>query len=405
MLPYARQWIDEDDIQAVIEQLRSDWLTQGPTVERFEKELADTVGAKYAVAVSSGTAALHLACLTADLKEGDLGITTPITFVASANCLRYCGADVELSDIDPGSGLIDPSKLESTISQLANRGRTPKVIVAVDYAGHPADLPAIRRIADSTGAIVIEDASHSLGASYQHGEVLHRCGDCAHADMAVFSFHAVKHITSGEGGAITTNDEAVYQKLQRLRTHGITRDDQLMSRNDGPWYYEQVELGFNCRITDFQCALASSQLKRLSSFVDRRRAIAHSYDQAISRGALSEHLARLRSNDAANHAYHIYVVQLKRKNGETNIELNLRRRELYESLREDGVASQVHYIPIHFHPDFQRAFGWREGDFSESENFYSSCLSLPLFPKMTDKEVLRVTDSLERFFANERISS
>ena len=402
MIPYAQHWIDDDDVQAVAEQLRSDWLTQGPTVLKFEEELAAHVGARHVVAVSSGTAALHLACVAAGVKPGDIGITTPITFVASANCMRYCGADVALADVDPGSGQMDMSELARTVDALAEKGRSPKAIIAVDYAGHPSDLAAIREIALSVGATVIEDASHSLGATYLNGGGKRRCGDCVDADLAMFSFHPVKHLALGEGGAIATNDDQTYERLLRLRSHGVTRDSSMMSRNDGPWFYEQVELGWNYRITDIQCALGLAQLSKLSGFLQRRRDIASRYDERISASALSDWIAPADRASSVDHAFHLYPTRLKARGRESDEQLADRRRRLFDFLRDHGVGSQVHYIPIHFHVDFRRAYGWSEGDFPGAERFYSGCLSLPMFPKLKDEEVDVVVGALYKFFENEQ---
>src|SRR5438445_4059647 len=271
-LPCGRQWVDEEDIRAVVEILRSDWLTQGPMVKAFEQALADYCGARYAVAVSSGTAALHLACLAAGVGPGDGGLTSPISFAASANCIAYCGGAPAFVDIDPRTITMEPASLERTCQQ-----QPPKVVIPVDFAGQPADLPAIYQIARKVGALVIEDAAHSLGATYDYQGQPFRTGSCAHADMATLSFHPVKHITTGEGGAVLTNDAGLYQRLLDLRTHGITRDPARLTRDDGPWYHEQQELGFNYRITDIQCALGLSQLRKLAAFVARRRELVQRY--------------------------------------------------------------------------------------------------------------------------------
>ena len=271
-LSYSRQWVDDSDIEAVAAVLKDDWLTQGPTVAVFEQVLARYCGARFAVAVSSGTAALHLACLAAGVGPGDVGITSPITFVASANCIAYCGGTPSFADIDSATVNLDPGALWSACAR-----RPPKVIVPVDFAGQCSDLPTIAKIAREFGALVIEDAAHALGASYWHEGRAFRAGGCDHSDMAVLSFHPVKHVTTGEGGAVLTNDPVLHRRLQELRSHGITRDAARLSRQDGPWYYEQHQLGYNYRITDFQSALGLSQLTRLDSFVTRRRELVELY--------------------------------------------------------------------------------------------------------------------------------
>jgi UDP-4-amino-4,6-dideoxy-N-acetyl-beta-L-altrosamine transaminase len=371
-LPYGRQWIDDDDIAAVVEQLKSDWLTQGPAVGAFEKALCEVTGAKYAVAVNSGTAALHLACLVAGVGPGDVGLTSDITFVASANAIRYAGGRPVLIDVDPSTALISLEQLEARALALR-----PKVLIPVDFSGAVADLPRIRAIADRVGAIVIEDAAHSLGATYTHEGTVYRAGCGVHAQLATLSFHPVKHITTGEGGAITTNDEKLYARLLELRTHGISKDPARMGKNDGPWYYEQVELGLNYRITDVQCALGTSQLKKLPRFVERRRELARRYDRAFA--AMSDRVRPLAVRTGCSSSYHLYVVNVAAE----------RRKPLFLSLREQNIMPQVHYIPVHTQPDFVRA-GFSEGKFSGAEEYYAGCISLPLFPKMTDDDCDRV---------------
>ncbi len=381
------------------DQLRSDWLTQGPKIADFEGALAEAVGVKYAVAVSSGTAALHLACLAAGIGSGDVGVTSAITFVASANCLRYVGARPVLADVEADTGLMDPNSLKQVADELAQAGTPPRAIIPVDLTGQPADLPAIQRIARKHGAIVIEDAAHSLGADYQYEGVIYRCGDCAHADMAALSFHPVKHITTGEGGAVTTNDETLYRRLMDLRTHGIVKDPERLSRTDGPWYYEQQALGFNYRITDLQCALGLSQIHRLDGFVARRREIAALYDEEFKAPSLAEFYEPLRAHKDRRSSYHLYVVRLRRRAGESNEELNARRRTVFEELHARGIRPQVHYIPVHWQPDFQKNVGMRRGDFPHAEDYYAGCLSLPMFPLMTDEDARRVLDELRSISA------
>ncbi|MDD5306753.1 MAG: UDP-4-amino-4,6-dideoxy-N-acetyl-beta-L-altrosamine transaminase [Deltaproteobacteria bacterium] len=377
IIPYGRQWIDENDIAAVTDVLRGDWLTQGPAVERFERALADDCGARHAVAVANGTVALHLACLAADAGPGDEGITSPITFLASANCLVYCGARPVFADIDATTWNIDPAEIEKKITP-----RT-KVVIPVHFAGLPCDMTAIRAIADRHGLMVIEDACHAIGAEY-HGR---RIGGTGTADMVCFSFHPVKHITTGEGGAVLTNSDELAAKLQMLRHHGVTKDPALMERNDGPWYYEACATGFNARITDFQCALGLSQLGKLDRFLARRREIAERY-----RAELTDipGLSFQAVPDDRSHAYHLFVAHFDptRHN----------RRKIFEKLQTGGIAPQVHYIPIHQQPAMRRAAG-EQGPFANAERYYEGCLSLPMFPALTGDEQAKVICSLRSAIA------
>ena len=392
-LPYGRQQIDEEDVTAVVEALRGDWLTQGPTVARFEEALCALTGARYAVAVANGTAALHLAALAAGVRPGDTGVTSTITFVASANAVRYCGGEPRLADVDPDTGLISLPSLEAQVSELAASGRSPKVIVPVDLAGSVPDLPRIHALARRVGATVIEDAAHSLGTTYEHDGAVHSAASCAHSEMAILSFHPVKHLTTGEGGAVTTNDPALHQELLELRTHGITRDPARLERQDGPWYYEQRALGFNYRITDLQCALGLSQAKKLPGFVARRRALAARYDELLASPEVAAHVAPLAVPAGVSSSYHLYVVRLKARPGETLASVAERRRALFVRLREQQIFAQVHYIPVHTQPDFRRA-GLGAGAFPGAEAYYASCISLPLFPGMDDADVDRVVQAV-----------
>jgi UDP-4-amino-4,6-dideoxy-N-acetyl-beta-L-altrosamine transaminase len=373
--------VEEDDREAVLRILSSDWLTQGPAVGAFEEALAGSCGVRHAVAVSSGTAALHLACLAAGVGPGDAGITSPITFVASANCVAYCGGTPGFADIDPYSACLDPAALE----EVCDRNK-PKVIIPVDFAGQPADLPAIQAVACKHEAVVIEDAAHALGASYEHDGRWHKAGSCAHSDLAILSFHPVKHITTGEGGAVLTNSPELYAKLLRLRTHGITRDAALLTRNDGPWYYEQHDLGYHYRITDIQCALGLSQLRKLGRFVERRRELVRHYEAALA--DLSEHLTLLLEQPGKRSAYHLLVTRIR---GGPD-----RRRRVFEALADRDIRCQVHYIPVHLQPWYQRFLGTRIGDFPISESYYAECMSLPLYPRMSEGDVERVVDALRQ---------
>jgi UDP-4-amino-4,6-dideoxy-N-acetyl-beta-L-altrosamine transaminase len=394
MLPYGRQLIEEDDIAAVTAQLRSDWLTQGPTVGKFEEALTGVTGARYAVAVSSGTAALHLAALAAGVRPGDTGVTSDVTFVASANCIRYAGGAPALADVDPTTGHISLPALRAVVGELKAAGKAPRVIVPVDFSGSVADLEGVRAIADEVGAMVIEDAAHSLGATYtsKAGEVL-KAGNCRHAQLAILSFHPVKHITTGEGGAILTNDEGAYRTLLELRTHGITKDPARLTKVDGPWYYEQHALGYHYRLTDLQCALGISQAAKLHRFVARRRALAARYNTAFAAEPFRSLLTPLAVRPGVESSYHLYVIRLTPAPSEGLKSVAARRRALYDGLRERGIGPQVHYIPVHTQPDFERA-GLSAGSFDGANAYYAGCLSLPMFPAMTDGDADRVVSAV-----------
>lgn len=359
-IPYGRQWIDEDDIEAVAETLRSDYLTTGPKIAEFEKLVADYAGAKYAVAVSNGTAALHIACLAAGIKEGDEVITTPITFVASANCILYCGATPVFADIDPASYNIDPNEIRKKITS-----RT-KAIIAVHFTGQPCAMDEIRQIAEEHNLLVIEDAAHALGADYKGKKI----GSIS--DMTTFSFHPVKHITTGEGGMVMTNDKELYQRLCLLRSHGITRDKSLMTEHHGPWYYQQLELGYNYRITDIQCALGISQMKKLDSFIARRREIARKYNKAFEG---MDNIIIPVQKEGCNNSWHLYVIQVCNKD----------RLEVFDGLTAKGIGVNVLYIPVYTQP-YYRNHGYADVVCPNAEKAYSGFISLPMYAKLTEEE-------------------
>lgn len=381
MIPYGRQDISEEDIQSVVEVLRSDWLTQGPAVERFEQEVARYCGAKYAVAVSSATAALHIACLAAGVKPGDAHWTSPNSFVASANCGLYCGAQPDFVDIDPRTYNLSVDALEEKLARAEKQGRLPKVVIPVHFAGQSCDMEAIAGLGKRYGFSVIEDASHAIGGRYRDTRV----GSCAFSDMTVFSFHPVKIITTGEGGMVLTNRQDLYEKLVRLRSHGITRDPRFMEgESDGPWYYQQIELGFNYRITDIQAGLGSSQMKRLDEFVARRLYLAERYDTLLRELPLT---LPWRQADAYS-SFHLYVVRLHLDAiGKTH-------RQVFEGLRQEGVGVNLHYIPVHTQPYYRR-LGFEPGDFPQAEQYYREAISLPLYAGLSDNEQDRVVQALK----------
>lgn len=382
-IPYGCQTVDEDDVQAVVDVLRSPALTQGPTIAAFEKAFAEQVGAKYAVAVNSATSALHIACMATDLGDGDELITTPNTFVASANCGVYCGAKPIFADIDRRTFNIDPAQIQKRINE-----RT-RVIVPVHFAGQSADMHSIATLAQEQGVkngrkvFVIEDASHALGSYYKGTSV----GACEFSDVAVFSFHPVKHITTGEGGIAVTNDKHLYDRMQMHRSHGITRTPEFLERKSpGFWHYQQIHLGYNYRITDIQCALGLRQLDKLDQFIGRRREIVNQYNESF---AGIESIQTPFEHEDSNANFHLYVLHFDFE------KLGMSRTELMLQLREKKVGTQVHYIPVHTQPYYQEHFGYRDGDYPEAERYYSKCLSIPLYPKMTTSDVKYVVDTIK----------
>lgn len=371
-IPYAAQWIDKQDIKAVQKVLRSAYLTQGPMVEAFEKAMASYCGAKYAVAVNSGTSALHIACLAAGITKGDEVITSPITFVASANSVLYCGAKPIFADVKADTVTIDPAEIKKKITNKT------KAIIPVDFAGQPANLKQIRKIADAQDLVIIEDAAHALGAKY-YGE---RIGSCNYSDMTILSFHAVKHITTGEGGIVLTNRNEFYERLLIFRSHGVIRDNRLTKGNHGPWYYEMQELGFNYRITDLQCALGISQLKKLSRFIKRRKRIAARYNNVFSK---YDELNPLKEEAHVDSARHLYVLRFNLG------EFSVSRKRIFEEYRNSGIQVNVHYIPVYYQPYYQ-GLGYKKGLCPRAEKYYEEAITLPLYPKMTDLDINRVID-------------
>lgn len=369
MIPYGKQTIDQDDIQAVVDVLQSDFLTTGPKIAEFEQTVADYVGAKYAVAISNGTSALHAACFAAGIGPGDEVITTPLTFAASANCVLYCGGTPVFADVDPKTYNIDPEDIQRKITD-----RT-KAIIAVHLAGQPCDMDAIHSIAREHGLIVIEDGAHALGSVYKGKKV------GSMSDMTTFSFHPVKPITTGEGGMIVTDNEDFYKKMILFRSHGITRDDSMMTRNDGPWFYQQFDLGYNYRITDIQCALGCSQMKKLDRFLARRKEIVAHYNEAF---ADCDNIITPYQLSDTESGWHLYIVQVK----------NCDRRQVFEKMREKGIGVNVHYIPVYMHPYYQE-HGYENVHCANAEEIYSHIISLPLYPGLTSEQQDYVIDTLK----------
>lgn len=380
-IPYGRQNITKEDIDAVVKSLQSDFLTQGPTIEAFENAFAEYIGCKYAVAVSNGTAALHLSALALGVNKNSKVITSPITFAASANCILYCGGEVVFADIEERSAVLDINKVREL---LVNSPKgTYQGIIPIDFAGFPADMESFRELADEFGCWLLEDSCHSPGGFFTDSNgIQQNCGNGQYADLAIFSFHPVKHIACGEGGMITTNNKDLYEKLLRLRTHGITKDSNRFAKRtkkDGAWYYEMQELGYNYRLPDLNAALGISQLQRAHEGIERRREIAKKYDLAF------ENTQIITLDNPEGHAYHLYIIQVDN------------RLELYNYLKDNGVYAQVHYIPVHTLPYYQD-LGWKQGDFPISEAYYEKCLSLPMYPSLTDKQQDFVINSIKNYY-------
>ncbi len=383
-IPYGRQNITNEDINEVVKVLKSDFLTQGPKVKEFEEKFAEYIGAKYAVAVTNGTDALHLCNLALNVKPGDKVITSPITFVASANSVLFCGGEVDFVDINDKTYTIDLNKLEQKLKN-SPKG-TYSGIIPVDLAGYPVDVEELRKIADKYNLWIIEDACHAPGAYFTDSKKQKQyCGNGVYSDLQIFSFHPVKHIATGEGGMVTTNDEKLYKKLKLLSSHGITKDTDILNENHGAWYYEMHELGYNYRLSDINCALGISQLKRAGESVKRRNKIAEKYNKAFKN--IEQINTPFVAGDVYHvyHAYHLYIIRTKK------------RKKLYNFLRENNIFTQVHYIPVHFQPYYKK-FGWQKGDFPVAEEYYEEALSLPMYPTLTDEEQNFVIDKILEFF-------
>lgn len=382
MIYYGHQHITEKDIQAVERVLHSDWLTQGPAIEAFEKKVANYCGAKYAVAVTNATSALHIACKAAGLGEGDVLWTSPITFTASANCGRYCGADVDFVDIDDKTYNMSVAELRHKLEAAIKK---PKVVIPVHLAGQSCDMVAIKALADEYGFKIIEDASHATGADYKNTKV----GSCCYSDMTVFSFHPVKIVTTGEGGIVLTNNKELYEKLKLYRSHGITRDSDLMTQEaDGPWYYQQIELGFNYRMTDMQAALGCSQMDSLDEFVARRRYLVKRYNEKLKNLPLRTPY----QDEATNPSWHIYIIRVD------FTKVKLSKKEIFARMRYRGIVLNLHYIPVHTQPYYQK-LGFQKGDFPVSEKYYEEAITLPLYYDLTDEQQDEVIEALKEVLA------
>ena len=381
MIPYGKQWIEEQDIEAVVSVLKSDFLTQGPMVPKFEQSFADKVGAEFAVAVNSATSALHVACLALGLLKDDIVWTSPISFVASSNCALYCGAQIDFVDIDEQTFNISISALEEKLAQAKLDGKLPKILIAVHLAGQSCDMRAISRLSQEYGFRVIEDASHAAGARYNGTPV----GSCLYSDIAVFNFHPVKIFTSGEGGMAVTNQRQLASKMSSLRSHGITRDPERMTiEPDGPWFYQQLELGFNYRLTDIQAALGHSQITRLDAFVSRRHEVANTYYQELNIEGIE--LPYL-SPDCYS-SFHLFIIRLNDKSG------LMERNTVFNRLRGSGVNVNLHYIPIYRHPHYSK-MGFEKNLFPNAEKYYETAISIPIYPNITDHEQSFVIDVIK----------
>jgi len=380
MIPYGKQDISEEDIQSVVDVLKSDFLTQGPMVPAFEKAVTDYCGATYAFAVNSATSALHIACLALEVGPGDIVWTSPITFVASANCALYCGAEVDFVDVDAKTYNMSVAALEEKLVEAEQAGRLPKVVIPVHLAGQPCDMAGIFKLSKRFGFKIIEDASHAIGGKYK-GEPI---GNCKYSSITVFSFHPVKIITTGEGGMAMTNDSSLASKMARLRSHGITRHAEEMTHvSDGPWYYQQLELGYNYRMTDIQAALGLSQLGRIDEFVSKRHKIAIRYDELLS----DDLFVKPYQHPDSYSGMHLYIIRVKPK------QIQATKRNIFENLRNNGILVNLHYIPVYKHPYYQ-TIGFDPDKFPEAEKYYAEAISLPMYPRLTETEQDEVIDRL-----------
>ncbi|WP_289025430.1 UDP-4-amino-4,6-dideoxy-N-acetyl-beta-L-altrosamine transaminase [uncultured Phascolarctobacterium sp.] len=378
MIFYGKQSIDQNDIDAVVEVLKSDFLTQGPAIEKFEKCVAEYCGAKYAVAVTSATAALHISCLATGLGKGDILWTSPITFTASANCGRYCGADVDFVDIDPSTYNMSIAELEKKLQAAEIK---PRVVVPVHLAGQSCEMDKIYKLSQKYGFKVIEDASHAIGADYKETKV----GCCKYSDMTVFSFHPVKIVTTGEGGMVLTNDKDLYEKLVLYRSHGITRDPKLMTGTaDGPWYYQQIDLGFNYRMTDMQAALGYSQMQKVNEFVSKRRYLAKRYNELLKN---INGIQLPDQNEDTKSSWHLYVVRVDFS------KISKTKNQIFAEMKEKGICLNLHYIPVHTQPYYEN-LGFKGGDFPNSEKYYEEAFTLPLYYSLTDEQQDHIVKSL-----------
>ena len=387
-IPYGRQNITEEDIDAVVNVLKSDYLTQGPKVPEFEDAIKEHCNVGYALAMNSATSALHVACLALDIGKDDIVWTTPITFVASANCALYCGATVDFVDIDPKTYNLSTQALREKLRTAKIEGKLPKVVIPVHLCGQPCDMEGIYKLSKEYGFSIIEDASHAIGGSYKNEPI----GNCQYSDITIFSFHPVKIITTAEGGVATTNEKELAQKMDLLRSHGITRDSDLMTHEpDGPWYYQQIDLGFNYRMTEMQAALGVSQIERLQSITESRHKIARKYDEKLASLPV---IVPFQIQESYS-GLHLYVIRLK-----TN-QIQKSHKEVFDELRASSIGVNLHYIPVHLQPYYQQNLGFKVGDFPESELYYSQAISLPMYPDLTEDQQAYIAKTLERILSHD----
>ena len=386
-IPYGRQNITEEDIDAVVNVLKSDYLTQGPKVPEFEQAIKNHCNVQHALAMNSATSALHAACLALDVGKGDIVWTTPITFVASANCALYCGATVDFVDIDSQTYNLSVQSLKQKLETAKKQDKLPKVVIPVHLCGQPCDMATIYKLSQEYGFSIIEDASHAIGGSYQSKPI----GNCQYSDITIFSFHPVKIITTAEGGVATTNNKDLAQKMDLLRSHGITRDTELMTNEpDGPWYYQQIDLGFNYRMTEMQAALGVSQIERLKSITDRRHEIAKRYNEKLANLSVTIPF----QIEESYSGLHLYVIRLKLD------DIKATHLEVFNALREANIGVNLHYIPVHLQPYYQKHFGFKVGDFPQSEQYYREAISLPLYPDLTEEQQDYIVETLEGILKN-----